>query len=131
MDYFSDIRNGGETIVLRFPYFNLLFLVLYLMILSTQVICMLKHRYSTLCHYLSNISLHQTRAAIRNIRSHNRDCAVSSGKRLTRKLSIKGIADGLAGTIALGGVAAPTTVNKVCISVNNVDLVQTTGNFGN
>ena len=70
-DYFTDINDDGTRVFLKFPYFNLLFLVLYLVILSIQVICMLKHRYSTLCHYLSNISFQQTVNSIESIKEHN------------------------------------------------------------
>ena len=35
-DYFSNISDDGSIVSLKFPYFNLLFLVLYLIILTTQ-----------------------------------------------------------------------------------------------
>ena len=73
-DYFTDINDDGTRVFLEFPYFNLLFLVLYLVILSTQVVCMLKHRYSTLCHYLSNISFQQTVNSVESIKEHNHAC---------------------------------------------------------
>ena len=45
VDYLENVSDDLKSIVLEFPIFNLVFLLLYLIILTTQVLCMLKHRY--------------------------------------------------------------------------------------
>ena len=44
VEYFMSLSDDCKNIQLEFPYFNLLFLVGYILLLGIQVICMLRHR---------------------------------------------------------------------------------------
>ena len=44
VEYFTSLSDDCKYIELEFPYFNLLFLVGYIILLGIQVICMLRHR---------------------------------------------------------------------------------------
>jgi len=44
VEYFMSLSDDCKNIELEFPYFNLLFLVGYILLLGIQVICMLRHR---------------------------------------------------------------------------------------
>ena len=44
VEYFTSLSDDCKNIELEFPYFNLLFLVGYIILLGIQVICMLRHR---------------------------------------------------------------------------------------
>ena len=44
VEYFNSLSDDCKYIELKFPYFNLIFLVGYIILLGIQVICMLKHR---------------------------------------------------------------------------------------
>ena len=44
VEYFMSLSDDCKNIELEFPYFNLLFLVGYVLLLGIQVICMLRHR---------------------------------------------------------------------------------------
>ena len=43
-EYFMSLSDDCKNIELKFPYFNLLFLVGYILLLGIQGICMLRHR---------------------------------------------------------------------------------------
>merc|ERR1719410_2634113 len=92
VEYFMSLSDDCKNIELEFPYFNLLFLVGYVLLLGIQVICMLRHRFSTLCHYMANIHWRKFREEFKFVKTHNKGKKVYHSKHekliMTHKLRV-------------------------------------------